>query len=211
MVLSSAHRNMIQQVRTWNVSDLNLLDLFASVSRELFVPEPYTSFAYTDAFVPIGHKQVILPANITARMLDALQVTPQESVLEIGAGTGYTAILLSHLARHITALELIPELAQYAAKNCQKLNRQNISIQNVTGAQGWLNAAPYDVIVMSGSVHSVPQILGEQLNPRGRLFAVVGTPPATRAVLLTKIDETHFEQKTLFETHIPPLVGVSNC
>lgn len=208
MTLSSAHSNMIQQVRAWNVSDPCILDLLASIPREPFVPKSYQRLAYSDAFIPLGHNQVMLPPKIIARMLQALTLNKYESILEIGTGTGYTAALLAKTGAEVTTLEILPPLAKIASKHSRELNLNNLSVVTANGFHGWTKEAPFDVIVLSGSVPFIPTILGKQLKPHGRLFAIVGKPPVMYATLVTKLEDERFHKKILFETQVPPLIGL---
>ena len=207
MDFNTARFNMVQQqIRTWNVLDLHILDLLGTTPREKFVPKPYQLLAFSDTSIPIGYNQVMLPPKLVGRILQSINLQPEETILEIGTGTGYMTALLSQLAQEVVSFEIIPALAKEARQNIKTLNLQNTLIEVGDGVNGYLNKhAPFDAIVLTGSLPFLPRILREQLAIQGRLFAVVGNGPAMSAMLLTRIDEEQWEEKCLFETEIPPL------
>lgn len=206
MNLSIAQHNMIQQqIRTWDVLDPRLLDLFKKSPRERFVIPAFKNLAFSDDFIPIGHNQVTLPPKTIGRILQALALTPKEHVLEIGTGTGYLTSLVSHLVKKVLTVEIIPELAKEAAKHFQELGLHNITQEIGDGSHGWAKGAPYDAIIFTGSLPFIPNAIATQLAPQGRLFAILGKEPVMSAVMLTKKDKGHFQQKILFETLVPPL------
>lgn len=207
MNLTLARNNMVQQqVRTWGVLDPIILDLMTTVPRELFVPPNFQQLAFSDTSIPIGYDQVALPPKIVGRILQALSLDKQASVLEIGTGTGYITTFLSLLANKVTSIEIFPELAKEAIKNLHQLNCQNCTIEINDGLQNRPREL-YDIIVLSGSLPVLPQNLVEQLTLNGRLFAVVGQAPAMSAVLLTRISEEQWKEQSLFETEIPQLLN----
>ncbi len=207
MDLSIARLNMIQQqIRTWDVLDPNVLDVFNKSPRERFVAPAFKTLAFSDASIPIGHNQVTLPPKTIGRIIQALDLSPKNHVLEIGTGTGYITSLLSRLVKKVVTIEIIPELAEEALQHFQELHLHNIKSEVGDGTAGWPNEGPYDAILLTGSLPVLPKILGKQLVIGGRLFALLGNPPAISAVLLTRINKDQFSQKILFETQVPPLI-----
>jgi len=212
-----ARFNMIeQQIRPWDVLDPHVLELLAHMRREDFVPAAHRALAFVDTQVPLGPAQGALPApvmlepKVEARLLQALQVQRHESVLEIGAGSGFMAALLAHRARKVTTLECRPELAQLARDNLARAGLGAVRVLECSaaeGASGLPAEAPFDVIALSGSVAEVPQSLLQQLKPGGRLVAVVGEEPVMRARLFTRTAEAAWSQTDLFDTVAPRLQG----
>jgi protein-L-isoaspartate(D-aspartate) O-methyltransferase len=210
MNIEQARFNMIeQQIRPWDVLDQQVLDLLFVVKREDFTPPAYKALAFADMEIPIGHGQVMLAPKLEARILQELAVRKTDRVLEIGTGSGYLAALLGARAEQVTTLELIPELADVARQNLARSGIGNVTVETANGVQGWSKGAPYDVIVLSGSVRQVPaEILG-QLGVDGRLVAIVGEAPVMQAQLTTCTAEGVFNTVNIFETVVPPLEGVA--
>ncbi|MFO1220925.1 MAG: protein-L-isoaspartate O-methyltransferase [Burkholderiaceae bacterium] len=203
-----ARFNMIeQQIRPWNVLDPAVLQLLAVLRREDFVPAAYRALAFVDTEVPLPEGQCMLAPRVEARLLQELNLQRHERVLEVGAGSGFMAALLSHRARSVVSLEIRPTLAAMAAANLQRAGVGNVKVRVLDGAKGLPDDAPFDAIVLSGSVDSVPQALLEQLAPGGRLVAIVGDEPVMRAVRVRRITDSSFETTDLFDTVAPRLDG----
>jgi protein-L-isoaspartate(D-aspartate) O-methyltransferase len=210
-----ARFNMIeQQIRPWDVLDAQVLALLAAVRREDFVPSAHKALAFVDTQVPLlpgqPHGPAMLEPKVEARLLQALQVQRHESVLEIGAGSGFMAALLGHRAQKVTSLECRPELAASARQNLARAGLSNVRVVDCSaadGARGLPAEAPFDAIVLSGSVADVPPTLLQQLKPGGRLVAVVGAEPVMRARLYTRTGEAAWAQTDLFDTVAPRLDG----
>jgi protein-L-isoaspartate(D-aspartate) O-methyltransferase len=149
----------------------------------------------------------MLSPKVEARLLQDLGVQRHEQVLEVGAGSGHMAALLAHKGQHVTTLEILPELATMATDNLRRARLTNVRVMQADGSDGLPEAAPFDVIVLSGSVASVPQLLLEQLKIGGRLAAIVGFEPIMRATLVTRVGEREFRSVDLFDTVAPRLVG----
>lgn len=210
MNFEQARFNMIeQQIRPWDVLDQNVLDLLFAVRREDFVPQALQQLAFADTEIPLGHGAVMLAPKIEAHALQALKLKKHESVLEIGAGSGYMAALLAAHAAHVTTLEIVPELADMARANLKRAHIDNVTVETANGAEGLPAKAPFDVIVISASVPDVPQALLSQLKVGGRLFAIVGHEPVMEAQLITRESETAFHTETLFETVTAPLIELA--
>jgi len=210
MNLELARFNMIeQQIRPWNVLDPNILALLAVVHREDFVPTAYRALAFVDTEVPLPEGQCMLAPKVEARLLQELNLQRHERVLEIGAGSGFMAALLAQRARSVVSLEIRPTLATLAGANLQRAGVANAKVRVLDGAHGLPDEAPFDAIVLSGSVDTVPQVLLEQLSPGGRLIAVVGDDPVMQAVRVRRVAESRFETTELFDTVAPRLNGFS--
>ncbi len=208
MNIEQARFNMIeQQIRPWDVLNTGVLELLAIVRREDFVPPELKALAFMDTEVPLAAGQCMLAPKVEARLLQELDVRKHERVLEIGAGSGYMAALLAHKAQHVTTLEIVPELAGFAAMNLKRADVMNATVREADGARGFAADAPFDAIVLSGSVSEVPSALIAQLKPGGRLAAIVGQEPVMRAVLIRRGAGEGSERIVLFDTVAQRLQG----
>lgn len=209
-----ARFNMIeQQIRPWDVLDLEVLELLSLVRREDFVPLAHKALAFVDMQIPLlgsgeeamqqGH--CMLEPKVEARMLQDLHVKPHEKVLEVGAGSGYMAALLARRAQRVVSLELHPELVKMARANLQRAGISNAEVRQADGAAGLPAEGPFDVIVLSGSVAEVPPALLAQLKVGGRLGAIVGFEPVMRATFITRTGETTFTTTQPWDTLAPRL------
>ena len=206
MNIEQARFNMIeQQIRTWNVLDQEVLDLLMVVRREEFVPAPYKNLAFVDTEIPLPGGENMLTPKMEARLLQEVAVKKHESVLEIGTGSGYMAALLAFKGRHVTSVEIAPELKALAEKNLASYGVSNVSVELGDGAQGWTSGAPFDVIVISGSLPVLPDVFLQQLKVGGRLAAIIGTAPIMSAHVVTRVSDTGFDTVKLFETSVTPL------
>jgi protein-L-isoaspartate(D-aspartate) O-methyltransferase len=210
MNIEQARFNMIeQQIRTWDVLDTEVLDLLHVVRREAFVPEACRSLAFVDTEIPLPGGENMLPPKFEARVLQEVAPRKHETVLEIGAGTGYMAALLAHRALHVTTVEISPELKAMAEKNLADYGVGNVDVVLGNGASGWEGSgqftAPYDVIVISGSLPVLPDAFLRQLKVGGRLLCIIGERPVMEARLITRTSETGYHTRTLFETSVTPL------
>ena len=212
MNYEQARFNMIeQQIRPWDVLDQDVLTLLSVLRREDFVPAAWREAAFTDTEIPLveGGRdgRVMLQPKVEARILQELRVAPEERALEVGAGSGWFAALLAHRARQVHTMEIDPALAETAADNLRRAGVSNVNVVPGDGSTGLASAAPFDVIVLSGSVPQVPAALLDQLKVGGRLAAIVGHLPVMRAVLHTRVDAQHWRQTVLFDTAAPRLLG----
>ena len=207
MNIEQARFNMIeQQIRPWDVLDKGVLGLLAVVRREDFVPAAYRALAFVDTEVPLGEGESMLPPRVEARMLQDLQVQRHERVLEIGTGSGFMAALLGHRAQSVITLEVKPALAKAAAENLKRSGAANVTLVQADGVHGYAAEAPFDAIVLSGSVAKVPVELLNQLKPGGRLVAVEGSAPVMEVVRYTQ-GAKGVERLALFDIDAPRLVG----
>jgi protein-L-isoaspartate(D-aspartate) O-methyltransferase len=201
-----ARFNMIeQQIRPWNVLDTHILELLTVVAREEFVPAAHQALAFADLEIPIGYGQCMLAPRLEARLLQDLHVQKHERVLEIGAGSGYMAALLARQAKNVLTLDIHPELADLAYANLQKAGINNVEVRVADASQGLLAEGPFDAIMLSGSLASVPHQLLEQLTTGGRLIAIVGDEPIMSATLFTRVGDTDFHSVKLWDANAPRL------
>jgi protein-L-isoaspartate(D-aspartate) O-methyltransferase len=207
MNTEQARFNMIeQQIRPWDVLDKGVLGLLAIVRREDFVPAVYRSLAFVDTEIPLGEGQRMLPPRVEARLLQDLQVQRHERVLEIGTGSGFMAALLGHRAQSVISLEIVPALAAQATENLRRSGAANVSVVQADGSHGYPAEAPFDAILVSGSLHKVPDELLAQLKPGGRLVAIEGDEPVMTAVRYTRGAEG-FSRTALFDVNATRLAG----
>jgi protein-L-isoaspartate(D-aspartate) O-methyltransferase len=214
MNIEQARFNMIeQQIRPWLLMDESVLELLAIVKREDFVPQHLKSLAFADLAIPLlgssdealALGQCMLEPRLEARMLQDLAVQPTETVLEIGAGSGYMAALLGKKARSVVSLEMVPELAAMARANLTKAGIQNVEVREADGSQFKGADGSFDVIALSGSVTEVPDALLKLLKVGGRLGAFVGDEPVMRATVVTRNNATDFSTTQTWDTVAPRL------
>jgi protein-L-isoaspartate(D-aspartate) O-methyltransferase len=210
MNVEQARFNMIeQQIRPWDVLDTSILDLLSVVRREDFVPPAHRALAFMDLEVPLPAGQSMLNPKVEARIVQDLNLSKRDNVLQIGAGSGYVTALLAHKAQRVIALENKTELVSLARNNLRRAQVTNAEIVEADGAQGFAAQGPYSAIVLTGSVTAVPQVLFDQLKPGGRLLAIVGREPVMQAVLYTKGEQGQLTHEELFDTIAPPLDGLA--
>jgi len=218
MDIEHARFNMIeQQIRPWDVIDVEVLSLLAVVRREDFLPPASRSMAFVDTEVVLptstGPAQSMLAPKVEARLLQELGVGKHEQVLEVGAGSGFMAALLGHRAQQVLSLEIDAALSAFASANLRRAGSANVTVRRADGSKGCAADGPFDVIVLSGSVAQVPQVLFDQLKPGGRLVAIVGQLPIMQAVLYTRSaaagagDRSAISSVELFDTVAPRLTG----
>jgi len=206
--LEQARFNMIeQQIRPWEVLDSRILELMAEVPREDFVPARYRQLAFADMPIPLGDDQVMMPPKVAARILQALEIQPDETVLEVGTGTGYFTALLARLAKQVYSVDIDPRMTRQAAENLAAHDIHNVTLETGDAARGWPQHAPYDVIVITGSLPILPESFQQSLAIGGRLAAIVGDSPVMEVVLIRRVGEDEFARESLFETDLPPLIN----
>jgi protein-L-isoaspartate(D-aspartate) O-methyltransferase len=202
----TARFNMIaQQIRPWDVIDERVLSTFEGLARERFVDDDYQGLAYADIAVPIGEGQTMMKPVQEARMLQALDVQPGDSVLEIGTGSGFTAACLAHLGGTVTSYEAHAALSEAAARHLADNDINNVELVVGNGLAASLAPASFDVIAVTGSLPVYPAGLEELLRPGGRMFVVVGEAPAMSAMLVSRTAEGEIWKEALFETVLPAL------
>ncbi|ASU40551.1 protein-L-isoaspartate O-methyltransferase [Herbaspirillum sp. meg3] len=204
MNIEQARFNMIeQQIRPWNVLAQDVLDLLTVVKREEFVPAAYRSLAFFDTEIPLPGGENMLAPKVEARILQEANVKKHEQVLEIGAGSGYMAALLAYKARHVTTVEIDPDLKTLAEKNLSAYGVTNVSVELGNGAQGW--QGEYDVIVISGALPFLPDAFLKQVKVGGRILAIIGEAPVMSLQVITRTSDQVYDTVTVFELMAKPL------
>jgi protein-L-isoaspartate(D-aspartate) O-methyltransferase len=205
MDFENARQQMIgQQLRAWDVLDERVLDVMASLPRELFVPPEWRQLAYADAEIPLGHGKRLAPPKIQGRALQALLPGADETALEIGSGTGYLTACLARLARHVTGVEIHAGLAATARSNLAELGIDNAELFE-GDALAMEFTGGFDVICVNGSLPALPDKLKKLLTTGGRLFLVTGRPPLMHATRVVRRADLEWAREDIFETCLPPL------
>lgn len=205
----NARENMIeQQVRAWEVLDKTVLDVLRSVPREAFVPEPYRALAFADTEIPIGHGEAMMRPTVEGRMLQALELSGREHVLEIGTGSGFITACLARLGARVTSVDIHGDFVAQAADRLAKHDVDNVRLLEMDAMQA-LPEERFDAIAVTGSVPRFDPRFVEALAEGGRLFIVVGKPPIMEARLVTRSGDNEWQHESLFETLLKPLVNAS--
>ena len=199
---------VIQHVYARGIRDPLVLAAMSDIPRELFVPEELKAIAYEDSPLPIAGGQTISQPYIVAYMAEALALHGGEKVLEIGAGSGYAAAILSRIASEVYAIERIEELAETARRNLRAAGIGNVHIIHDDGSKGLPDHAPYDAILVSAGAPEIPESLKRQLAVGGRLVIPVGADPRVQELVrITRRDETRFDREDLADVRFVPLIG----
>ena len=173
-----------QQLRAWEVLDDRVLRAFAETPRENFVPKDYRDLAFADAEIPLGHGQNMLAPKVEGRVLQALQIEPIDDVLVVGTGSGYLTACIARLAKHVTSVDIFPDLIAAAEPKLAACGLRNVELK-VADAFDLPYRARFDAIAVTGSVPELDEYFSGMLRPQGRLFVVVGRGPAMEAQLIT--------------------------
>jgi protein-L-isoaspartate(D-aspartate) O-methyltransferase len=210
MQTTYAREQMIeQQVRAWDVLDERVLGIFRRVPREQFVPAEHRYLAYADMEVPLPKGQHMLKPSVVGRLLQALELTGKERVLEVGAGSGFVTACLASVSAHVESIEIIPELAALAQSNLASLSIGNTQIITAD-ALATANSATskrYGAIAVTASLPIPDERFQRQLEVGGRLFIIVGEPPVMTARLVRRTAENAWTTESLFETVVDPLIN----
>ena len=201
-----ARRRLVEAIREKGINDLAVLRAFELTPRHAFVPTGLRQRAYEDSPLPIGSGQTISQPSIHAKYLELLRLTGKEKVLEIGTGSGYQTVLLSHLVAQVFSIERIASLLQTAKQNIHAAGATNVSLMTGDGTLGWREYAPYDAILVSAGGPSIPEPLKEQLAEGGRLLVPVGTKDEQELVVITR-KGTEFVKEKVLPVRFVPLVG----
>lgn len=197
-----------RQIEARGILDPLILDAFREVPREEFVDEGQRQWAYDDHPLPIEAGQTISQPYIVAVMIEAAEIRPGDKVLEVGAGSGYAAALVSRIAREVIGIERQHDLVEVAQERLQRLGYDNVKIVEGDGTRGCPDEAPFDAILAAASGSHVPKPLIDQLAPGGRLVMPIGDPGwVQELVKLTKRPDGTTEQKNLGGVRFVPLIG----
>lgn len=208
MDFSLARRKMVEnQLRTNRVSDAALVEAFATIPRERFVPKAKAGFAYVDEDLEVGRGRYLLEPMVLGRLIQALAIGPGDMVLDVACATGYSTAVLGAVAGTVVAAEEDAALASEANRVLNALAVDNAVVVNLPHAGGYPKQAPYDAILVNGALPEVPAPLFEQLAEGGRLAAVIKTGAGLgRATLFSKADGL-VGHRVLFDAGTPELPG----
>lgn len=207
MNFEAARTQMIlQQVRAWEVLDDRVLDVLARVPRELYVPEAYRELAFADTEIPLGHGQTMMTPKVEGRVLQALDLGPVDSVLEIGTGSGFLTACLAELAGRVLSLEIFDDLAARAREELAARRVTNVEVLT-QDAFAFSTSEQFDAIVVTGSLPQWHQEFFELLRPGGRLAIVIGRPPVMESQVITRRGRSDWAREELFETVLGPLIN----
>jgi protein-L-isoaspartate(D-aspartate) O-methyltransferase len=204
-LLDRAKEQLLAELRL-DVRDPRVLEAMASVPRERFLPEDLRSYAYENRPLPIGHGQTISQPLIVAMMTEALHLTGEEKVLEVGTGSGYQAAILAELAAEVVSVERIAELAEAAAAVLAELGYHNVRVHVAGETLGWPDDAPYEGIIVTAGAPAVPPSLLDQLTPGGRLVIPVGARDVQELLVVAKTGHG-VTSRRLGPCRFVPLVG----
>jgi protein-L-isoaspartate(D-aspartate) O-methyltransferase len=200
-----ARHNMVeQQVRPWDVLDSRVLEALTAIRREDFVPPACRNLAFADLCLPLGHNEVMMKPVVEGRVLQAVSPTRADSVLEIGTGSGFLTACLARLAGDVVSVEQHADFADAARSRLHAANARNTKVEVAEAVLGFDPGRQFDVMVVTGATHALPQHWRGWIKPGGRVFAIVGTSPVQRATLYTRTDEG-WDEQALFETDVPYL------
>lgn len=203
---------MIHLLRLKGIKDESVLHAMQKVPRNLFVPEPYSKYAYEDHPLEIAYQQTISQPYIVAFMTEAAQVDKQSIVLEVGTGSGYQSAILSELSREVYSVEVIPDLGNNASQLLHELGYKNIFVKVEDGYRGWEQKAPFDAIVVTAAANKLPRELLKQLKIGGRLIIPLEDQYQNQTLVkIIKTDhENHFTSENLFAVRFVPMIGGVN-
>jgi protein-L-isoaspartate(D-aspartate) O-methyltransferase len=203
----AARRMMVDgQVRTADVTDLDLIGAMLAVPRERFVPAALAGQAYCDSDIALGGGRVLLKPMVLAKLIQAARVGAGAAVLDVGCGTGYSSAVLAHLAGKVVALEQDETLAAQAKAALAAVGAGGVEVATAPLTDGWPQAAPYDIILLNGATETVPETLGRQLKPDGRLACIFGRGPTGKAMIYRRI-EGRLAGRPVFDAAAPVLPG----
>ena len=206
----AAQRNKMvkRQIAGRGVRDPLVLAAMRSVPREMFLPEETRRFAYEDRPLPIAAKQTSSQPYTLAFMIESVSLKGGESVLEIGAGSGYAAAVLAEIANEVFTVERVAELATKARESLESLNYFNVHVLHGDGTLGWPENAPFDAILVAAAGPRIPESLKSQMTIGGRMVIPVGSSAFDqKLVRVTRLSETHYKSENIGDVQFVPLIG----
>ncbi|NCT57190.1 MAG: protein-L-isoaspartate O-methyltransferase [Legionella sp.] len=205
-----ARINMItQQLRTGEVLNRNILSLYDELPRDAFVPESLHNYAYSDLQLPLPHNECMMTPLEEATILQALALEGHENVLEIGTGSGFFTALLSRRCEHVTSIDYYADFTENARQKLAQYRCHNITLHTGNAYQGWIDKAPFDVVIYTGALHAIEDMHRLQVLPGGKLFAIVGDKPCMQGQLHHLDHQEQWHTNVLFETELPALINPS--
>lgn len=206
MMYSSKEEMIENHLKARGIKTPRVLDAMWKVDRSLFIPDDVKQHTYDDGPLPIGGGQTISQPYVVAYMAEILDISPEDTVLEIGTGCGYNAAVLAELAKHIYSVEIIEWLAETANKNLKQAGVKNVNLMHGDGYEGWAEKAPFDAIILTAAPPFIPLPLKQQLKIGGRLLAPVGMS-SQRLILIERKGEEDFREENLILVSFVPMKG----
>lgn len=204
--------NMIkQQLRTGNVLNESILALYEAIPRDQFVPHHFQQFAYSDMQIELAHQQRMMTPLEEAKLLQALNLSGTETVLEIGTGTGFLTALLSRLCRKVISVDYYEDFTTSAKAKLKQHGYDNVELYSGNACNGWFEKAPYDVVIFTGGIDALTEAHKLQVVPGGQLFAIVGKEPIMQGQLHRINHQQEWSVEVIFETFLPPLINPSKA
>ncbi|WP_376717162.1 protein-L-isoaspartate(D-aspartate) O-methyltransferase [Halomonas piscis] len=205
MTSPRTRNRMVARLARQGIRDSGVLEVMAQEPRHLFVDEALAHRAYEDSPLPIGFGQTLSSPFIVARMTELVRQEAPERVLELGTGSGYQALLLSRLVPAVYSVERIAALHRRAARRLAELG-SSARLRVSDGTQGWAEAAPFDVILLTACARALPEALLEQLSDGGRLIAPLETPDGEQSLVQVRRQGRTFERRRLASVRFVPLL-----
>jgi len=195
-----------QQLRTGDVLNEDILTLYETMPRHEFVSPEYADFAYSDMQIPLPHGQRMLTPLEEGQILQNTGITSEEVVLEIGTGSGFFTALLSRQCKKVISIDYFADFTEKAQIKLAEHQCENVELYTGDACRGWLEMAPYNIIIFTGAIEELTETHKLQLLPGGRLFAIIGTGHAMQGQLHQLDHNGNWTKSILFETEIPPLI-----
>lgn len=204
--MRGSRRRLVETLREKGIADLAVLRAVEATPRHLFVPSGVRHRAYEDSALPIGNGQTISQPSIHARYLELLKLKGREKVLEVGTGSGYQTVLLSHLAAQVFSIERIAPLLQSARDTIARAGVRNVSLLLGDGTLGWREYSPYDAILVGAAAPSIPQPLVDQLAEGGTLLIPLGGQDIQTLAMISKLNG-EVKREDILPVRFVPLLG----
>ncbi|MFT6834566.1 MAG: protein-L-isoaspartate(D-aspartate) O-methyltransferase [Francisellaceae bacterium] len=207
---NSAQINMIkQQIQTWGVNDTKILDLLLTTPRNYYTPAQYDAFAYTDMEIPLDHNEFMLLPQIEAKILQLLEIKPDDKVLEIGTGSGYFTALLAKMAKSVITVDINEDFSTTAKHKHKSQGIYNIKYETTDASNGFSENGPYNIIIITGGLYSLPEQFKKDLKVNGKIFAFLGEKPNMEATVIKHTSIDAWSSQVHFETSVALLKGAS--
>ncbi|MBD8527879.1 protein-L-isoaspartate O-methyltransferase family protein [Pseudomarimonas arenosa] len=200
------HAMVEQQVRPWEVVDPLVLDALSTIRREDFVAPRQRKLAFTDVALPLEHGEFMFKPVMEGRLLQSLQLQPEDEVLEVGTGTGFLTACMARIVRAVLSIDQHGDFVDRARGRLEGLGMTNARVEQAD-ALGFEPARQFDAVLIGGAVHQVPEQFRKWVRVGGRMILVRGESPAMETLLLTRLDEKNWREESLFETDLPYLKG----
>ena len=209
MNIEDARTQMLrQQLRAWEVLDDRILGVLGRTQRELFVPEAYRDLAFADMDIPLPHSQQMMSPKLEGRLLQSLDLKPEDSVLEIGTGSGFLTACLANLSDSVLSVDIFSDFTIDARKKLNQINIKNAELRT-EDIFNLSETMQFDAIAVTGSIPELDDHFIQMLRPGGRLFIIVGRTPVMETLLITAPGDGECTHESLFETEIPPLLNTT--